>query len=174
MNSHVNSPFNFMHRIYFLSNNINGDNVKIKDAMSKKLIIGKNTDTIKEISELMKKNDIGFIPISKNNKIIGVITDRDIVTRAIESGAKGDSKIESYISPNIISCDINENTSTVLDIMKKSKIKRLIITDSEKVVGVISISDLLNEDKVFDTFKEIYTINRNDDYFKTEIDEFYL
>ena len=58
--------------------------------------------------------------------------------------------------------------------MKKSKIKRIIITDSEKVVGIVSISDLLNQKNVIDACKEIYKINKNDDYFKTEIDEFYL
>ena len=95
--------------------------MKIEDVMSKKLIVGKNTATIKEISELMKKFDIGFIPISKNNKIIGVITDRDIVTRIITSNAQSSDLIESYISPNIISCDINSDIDTLLDIMKKSK-----------------------------------------------------
>ena len=148
--------------------------MKIEDVMSKKLIVGKNTATIKEISELMKKFDIGFIPISKNNKIIGVITDRDIVTRIITSNAQSSDLIESYISPNIISCDINSDIDTLFDIMKKSKIKRIIITDSEKVVGIVSISDLLNQKNVIDACKEIYKINKNDDYFKTEIDEFYL
>ena len=148
--------------------------MKIEDVMSKKLIVGKNTATIKEISELMKKFDIGFIPISKNNKIIGVITDRDIVTRIITSNAQSSDLIESYISPNIICCDINSDIDTLLDIMKKSKIKRIIITDSEKVVGIVSISDLLNQKNVIDVCKEIYKINKNDDYFKTEIDEFYL
>lgn len=148
--------------------------MKIEDVMSKKLIVGKNTATIKEISELMKKFDIGFIPISKNNKIIGVITDRDIVTRIITSNAQSSDLIESYISPNIISCDINSDIDTLLDIMKKSKIKRIIITDSEKVVGIVSISDLLNQKNVIDACKEIYKINKNDDYFKNEIDEFYL
>ena len=122
----------------------------------------------------MKEHDIGFIPISKKDKIIGVITDRDIVVRALANGARKNSKIESYISPNIISCDINETIDTILNIMKESKIKRVLITDLEKVVGIISISDIINEKNAIKAFKEIYEINRNDDYFKTEIDDFYL
>lgn len=141
---------------------------------SKNLIIGKNTDTIKEISNLMKEYDIGFIPISKGNKIIGVITDRDIVTRAISNGVNSDDLIESYISYNVISCDITDSVDSILEVMTKSRIKRVIITDKEKVVGIVSLSDLLDEKKAFSAFKEIYKIDKNFDYFKTEIDEFYL
>ena len=148
--------------------------MNISDVMSKNLIIGKNTDSIKRISELMKEYDIGFIPISKEQKIIGVITDRDIVVRALVSSAKGSSKIESYISPNIISCDVNESIDNVLNVMKESKIKRVLITDLEKIVGIVSISDIINEKNALNAFKEIYEINRNDDYFKTEVDDFYL
>lgn len=148
--------------------------MNIKDVMSKNLIIGKNTDNIKTISELMKEYDIGFIPISKKDKIIGVITDRDIVVRALANNARRNSKIESYISPNIISCDINETIDTVLNIMKESKIKRVLITELEKVVGIVSISDIINEKNAIKAFKEIYEINRNENYFKTEVDDFYL
>lgn len=141
---------------------------------SKNLIIGKNTDTIKEISNLMKEYDIGFIPISKGNKIIGVITDRDIVTRAISNGVNSDDLIESYISYNVINCDITDSVDSILEVMTKSRIKRVIITDKEKVVVIVSLSDLLDEKKAFSAFKEIYKIDKNLDYFKTEIDEFYL
>lgn len=141
---------------------------------SKNLIIGKNTDTIKEISNLMKEYDIGFIPISKGNKIIGVITDRDIVTRAISNGVNSDDLIESYISYNVINCNVTDSVDSILEVMTKSRIKRVIITDKEKVVGIVSLSDLLDEKKAFSAFKEIYKIDKNFDYFKTEIDEFYL
>lgn len=163
-----------MHKIDDLSNNKNGDYMEIKDVMSKNLVIGKNTDSIKKISELMKEHDIGFVPICKGQKIIGVITDRDIVVRALTTCAKCSSKIESYISPNVISCNIDDSIDTVLKVMKESKIKRVLITELEKIVGIVSISDIINEKNAFETFKEIYAINRNSDYFKTEIDEFYL
>jgi len=163
-----------MHKIFNLINNKNGDIMNISDVMSKNLIVGNHDDSIKSISDLMQEFDIGFIPISKENKIIGVITDRDIVVRGIASGAKSSSKIESYISPNIISCDVNESINELLNIMKESRIKRVLITDLEKVVGIVSISDILNEKNALKTFKEIYEINRNDDFYKTEIDDFYL
>ena len=149
----------------------------IKDIMTKDLIIGKNTDNIKKISELMKEYDIGFIPISKDKKIIGVITDRDIVVRAICNNINYDTPIENYISPNIISCDVDSSINEVLDIMKQSKIKRIIVTELEKIVGIVSISDIINnsnEKNALDAFKEIYEINKNTDKFHTEIDEFYL
>ena len=163
-----------MHNNFLFTNNSNGENMEIKDLMSKNLIIGKSTDNITKISELMKKYDIGFIPISKNKKIIGVITDRDIIVKGLASCAKGSAKVEDYISKNVFSCSIDDSIDDVLSCMREHKIKRVIISDNNKIVGVISISDLLNEEGIHNTISSIYEINRNSDYYPTEIDEFYL
>ena len=62
--------------------------------------------------------------------------------------------------------------------MSKEKVKRIIITDNNKMIGIISLSDILNsrynETLFLKTLRSIYPINRNSDYYKTEIDEFYL
>ncbi|MEG0825908.1 MAG: CBS domain-containing protein [Bacilli bacterium] len=148
--------------------------MNVNDIMTKDLIIGKYNDSIKNISELMLKYDIGFIPISKDNKIIGVVTDRDIVVRALIACAKCSSKIESYISSNIISCDALDTTEYALNCMKKNKVKRLIVTNQKKIVGIVSISDLIENKKSIETIKFIYKIDKNDSIYSTEIDEFYL
>ena len=144
--------------------------MEIKDIMSKHLIVGKYNDSISTISSLMNKYDIGFIPIIKDNHVIGVITDRDIVIRALPSNQK---KITNCISPNIINCEIDKSIDELVDIMKKSKIKRILITELEKVIGIVSISDIPSE-KQIDLIKEIYSLNKSNFNYDTEIDEFYL
>ena len=140
--------------------------------MSKNIISGKNTNSVYEISKIMKDNNVGFLPIMKDGLNIGVITDRDIVIRAVAVNDIN-GNIESYISKNIISCEINEKIDCVLEAMKKNKIKRVLISDSGKMVGIVSISDILNHRKVLETIKGIYEIE-NDNKFKTEVDEFNL
>ena len=66
-----------MYKNYILLNNIKGD-IMIKDIMSKKIIFSNIDSSIKDVSKLMKKNNIGFIPIKDNNQYVGVVTDRDI------------------------------------------------------------------------------------------------
>lgn len=149
--------------------------MKIKDIMTKDLIIGKESDTISKIAEWMKKYDVGFIPIARDKKIIGVITDRDIVVKALANGAKPNTEISNYMSENVITIEVEESIDTLFETMKKNKVKRILVTDHKRLVGIVSLSDLLdNEQKVLETVKEIWQIRKNDDTFLVEIDEFYL
>lgn len=149
--------------------------MKIKDVMTKDLIIGKESDSISKIAEWMKKYDVGFMPIARDKKIIGVITDRDIVVKALANGAKPNTEISNYMSENVITIEVEESIDTLFESMKKNKVKRILVTDHKRLVGIVSLSDLMdNEKKVLETVKEIWQIRKNDDTFLVEIDEFYL
>ena len=141
--------------------------------MSKNVIVlDENTNIIK-ISKTMKENDIGIIPISRNKKIIGVLTDRDIVTKVL---ANNDEKIKNYITKKIVKINVDSDINEALEIMKKNKIKRLLVEKNNKLVGILSIFDLLyyQNEKILETFKNIYTIDKNNDEYHVEIDEFEL
>ena len=145
----------------------------IDKIMSKNVIVlDENTNIIK-ISKTMKENDIGIIPISRNKKIIGVLTDRDIVTKVL---ANNDEKIKNYITKKIVKINVDSDINKALEIMKKNKIKRLLVEKNNKLVGILSISDLLyyQNEKILETFKNIYTIDKNSDEYHVEIDEFEL
>lgn len=148
----------------------------LNSVMSKKIIVGNSFDNISKISSIMKDNDIGFLPIVSDNKIIGVITDRDIVVKVI-SNNDFDCDITNYISKDIISVDVNSDLLDVLAIMKKFKVKRVLVTNDKHVVGIVSISDLLNcefSKEVFSTIRDIFEIGPNVHKYETQIDEFYL
>lgn len=167
-----------MYKCVKISNNIIGDYMKVKDIMSKNLIICSSDINVINISNIMKKYNIGFIPIEKNKKIIGVITDRDIVINIISNKVNNNSSIESYVNNNIIHIEENSSIDKCLNIMKKNKVKRLIVVNKEKIVGVISLSDILNcyddLDKVTEVAKAIWYTTKNNDNYKMKIDDFYL
>lgn len=152
--------------------------MKIETIMSRDLIIGDLTQKVSEIAELMKKYDIGFIPIAQNKHIIGVVTDRDIVCSTFINQLDGNSKIENYMTNNVISIKVEDSIENALKLMGKEKVKRLIVSDHEKVVGILSLSDIITTDIDEKTFltelKKIWSIHKNIDNFHTEIDEFYL
>lgn len=151
--------------------------MNINDIMGKKIIVGNTTNTLSEIAELMKKYDIGFIPIVDKNKLVGVITDRDIVINAISNNCSFNDLIDKYVVKNIISIEQNKSIDDALNLMALKKVKRLIVTDNNKISGILTLSDILGKydnEILLDTFKQIFEINRNDDLFSTEIDEFYL
>lgn len=149
--------------------------MKVKDIMTKNLITCEIDCSIHQISQKMKKFDIGFMIITDKNNIAGVITDRDIV---IEMIANYDHKVKDYIQKNVQTIKEDSTIENALDIMEHKKIKRLIVTNHGKVVGVISIADILNKtdetDKLIDTLKTIYKIENNIDDYEQEIKEIYL
>ena len=165
-----------MNKFYYLFNTINGDFMGLYDIMSKNIIVGSASDGIYEIASIMKENDIGFLPIARDDKIVGVITDRDIVVKII-SNHDYNSNITNYMTKDIVDVSIDSSLSDVLNIMKKYRVKRVLVTDDNHVLGVVSISDLLNcnmDDEVLSCIKEIFEVGPNIHKYETEIDEFYL
>lgn len=160
----------------FLFYTINGEIMSLKDIINNNIIVCNINDDVSFISSCMRDNDIGFIPIVDRNRIVGVITDRDLACRIFNNELDGN--ITDYMSRDIVSVDINDSILDVLNKMKKYRIKRIIVTDNNKVIGVVSISDILNIDEfneeVFNTIKSIWKIGPNIHKYESEVDEFYL
>lgn len=146
--------------------------------MTKKIITARTTDSIYDVANLMKKCDIGFVPIVEEKKIVGVITDRDIVVRAVSSNCDVNEKIEEYMTKHIVSIDVKESIENTLKKMTEEKIKRILVVEDTKVVGILSLSDIIESDiepeAVIKSLKEIWEVTRNIDQMDAEIDEFYL
>ena len=148
--------------------------MKIKDVMSKKLITCAPDDNILFVANLMNVWDVGFILVMDDTNLLGVVTDRDLVCDM----ANELSKISSYANTKVIKIDENSSLEDALKLMKKHKIKRLIVTNNDNVSGVLSLSDILttktNPNLILDTIKAIFEINRNENHFDTDINEFPL
>lgn len=158
-----------------LSNNISGDYM-INEIMSKKIIFGNINDSIKDISNLMKNNNIGFIPIKNENKYVGVITDRDICL-SIPTISSVNESVKSYITNNIVYIDIDSSIDDALNEMSKFKVKRLLVKENDNVIGILSLSDILNytnNKNILGSIKTIFYIHDNNQSSIAEIDEFYL
>lgn len=148
----------------------------IKDIMSKKIIFSDIDSSIKEVSNLMKENNIGFIPVKSNDKYIGVITDRDICLSIPTLHSINDS-IKSYVSNSIVSIQVNDSIENALKLMSKNKIKRLLVKEKDNTIGVLSLSDILNytnSNNFIETCKSIFYIHDNNKVITAQIDEFYL
>lgn len=165
-----------MYIFLFLFNTINGDFMKLSDIMCKSLIVCSVDDDISSISNKMLVNDVGLVLVCDRNRVVGIITDRDIACRVFSNEL--DPDITDYMTRDIISVDIDDSVYDVLDLMSKNRVKRIVVTNNNRVVGIISISDLLIideiKDEVFKTIKSIWKIGSNRHKYETEIDEFYL
>ena len=147
--------------------------MNIENIMTKDIITKDINSSLEEIASTFKDFDIGFLPITENNKIIGVLTDRDIVVKMLSNN---DTNIKDYINHNIIKTNINSSIQEVLDLMRKHKIKRVIIEDNNLMVGIVSLSDLLGYDNetIMNTLKTIFKPDKRNISSNIDIKEFYL
>ncbi len=162
---------------------MNGDKMIIKDIMTKDMVVASPNNTIQEVSSMMNNYDIGFLPIESDNDFIGVITDRDIIIRAIALGKDSKEPIEKYMTDYIISIPSDTTLENAINTMANEQVKRLLVEEDKKIVGLVSLSDILhvsdNPDfleyvkEIFEPLDEVVITNEID-IPQAEVDEFEL
>lgn len=120
---------------------------KCRDIMTKDPVCCLPTDTAAHAARLMRKHDIGILPVVENRrskKITGIVTDRDLALRVVAKGYDpAATVIEAVMSKPAIQCSPDDAYEKALDLMEQHRIKRVMITDnSKRVVGVIAESDV--------------------------------
>ena len=106
-------------------------------------------DTIQDCARMMEQHRIGFLPVvGSNGELVGTITDRDIVLRAVAKGKGTDCLVKDVYSDNPLHLDEDADISEAEDLMADGHIRRLVIVNAQnKPVGVVAISDIVrNED----------------------------
>ncbi len=157
--------------------------MKIKDIMTRDMVVANPETTLKEVSSIMSQYDIGFVPIQQKDDFIGVITDRDIVIRAIANGKDYKEPLEPYMTNFVISVSSDTELENALAVMADEKVKRLMVEENKKIVGLVSLSDILSvieDTDILEYVTEIFqpfdaAILTNDiDIPQAEVDEFEL
>lgn len=118
--------------------------MKIVDAMHKKADWANADTVVSEIATMMAKDDIGAVPVGKNDKLIGMVTDRDIALRVVAKGKDpAKTKAEEVMTKGIVYCRTNETVEDAIHLMDQKKIRRLpVIDDGKRLVGMLSLGDV--------------------------------
>ena len=117
--------------------------MKVRDVMSPDVQVARPGDTLQEVAARMSAGDFGFVPVADGDTLIGTITDRDMVVRALAGGAASTSPVVEYISRNAHSARADDDLKTVLETMGSKQIRRLPVLDKDdRLVGVVSLGDL--------------------------------
>jgi len=118
--------------------------MQIKNIMTTNFEMINSTESITEAAKKMKSLNVGVLPVKEDNKIVGMITDRDMVVRALaENKEAGSVTVKDVMSPEIARCSSEDNIEDAADIMKEKKLRRLIVLNSENApVGIVSLGDI--------------------------------
>jgi len=119
--------------------------MQIKEVMTEKVRTVRPDTRLPDVACLMRDEDIGSVPVEENDKLVGMITDRDIVLRAVVEGAEGIERhtARDVMSPKILYCRDDESIDDVLKNMGYQQIRRLPVVNREmRLVGIVSLGDL--------------------------------
>jgi len=119
------------------------ENAPIKVYMTKKLIGVKPDDTIQEACRDMVEFDIGSLVVVDNGNVVGFFTKSDIIRRVIVPGLAYNTPVAEIMSKELITVNVNTPLKKVLEIMAAKRIKHMLIEEEGKVVGIFTLSDLL-------------------------------
>lgn len=104
-------------------------------------------DTIQDAARTMKRIDAGFLPVGENDRLIGMITDRDLAVRAIADGMGPDTPVREVMTREVCYCFEDEDLDEVAAQMSDLQVRRLPVLNRDKrLVGVISLGDLSHAD----------------------------
>ncbi len=118
--------------------------MNVKTCMSKDVRITAPNQSIREAARMMKEIDAGFLPVGEKDRLVGMITDRDIAVRAVAEGKGPDTSVRDIMTQEVHYCFEDEDLETVADHqMSELKVRRLPVLNRDKrLVGIISLSDI--------------------------------
>ncbi|HKA44075.1 MAG TPA: CBS domain-containing protein [Burkholderiales bacterium] len=116
---------------------------KIREAMTQKVRMATPDQTIREAARIMIECDAGVLPVGEDDRLIGVITDRDIATRAVAEGKSPETAVREVMSKEVLYCFEDEDVEHVAKNMSDNKVRRLpVLNRKKRLVGIVSIADL--------------------------------
>ena len=125
--------------------------MKIREIMTKNVCCASENDTLKAVASYMKQNDTGFIPVNNaEGNLSGIITDRDIVIRAVVDNSELNTlRAADVMSRDIVTLSPDHSPIEASRLMSRAKVRRLPVTEKNKVVGVLSLGDLSRTEYLF-------------------------
>lgn len=131
--------------------------MKTSDVMTRDVQVIACDTTLRSASELMRKHDVGSLPVHRDDKLVGMVTDRDIVIRAVAEGLSLDSPVSGIMTTGIKYCYDDQPLKDVAANMGELGIRRLpVMSRDKRLVGFVSLSNVASADqaKVTDTLLE--------------------
>ena len=120
---------------------------QIKDVMSSDFQFISPETSVQEAAEIMQHRDIGFLPVGENDRLIGMVTDRDIAVRSTAAGHKpAEQEVRDILTPKTYYCFDDQDVEEVCNNLGEIQVRRLPVVNRDKrLVGIVSLGDLSQE-----------------------------
>lgn len=135
--------------------------MKVSNCMTKNVQVANPDQTIRDAAMAMSRLDAGVMPVGENDRLVGMITDRDIAIRGVAEGKGPETKIRDVMSTDVKYCFDDEEVDDVLHNMGELQVRRLPVLNRDKrLVGIISLGDLATNGEISDAGEALSDISR--------------
>ncbi|MCK1745090.1 CBS domain-containing protein [Bradyrhizobium sp. 139] len=123
--------------------------MKISKVMTRGAKLTNPDDTLQHAAKLMRDCDCGVLPVAEGDRLVGMITDRDIAVRCIAEGKGPHAKVRDAMTQEVKYCFEDEDLAHVCENMSEIQVRRLPVMDrSKRLVGIVSLSDLAHRSPI--------------------------
>jgi CBS domain-containing protein len=118
--------------------------MKIKEVMTRAVEVVRPDNTVQEAAAKMKSRDVGPIPVVDGDRVVGIVTDRDIVVRSVADGRDSKTtRVQDVMTRDVASCGEEDDVKDAARTMKQRQIRRLVVLTADKrLAGILSLGDI--------------------------------
>jgi CBS domain-containing protein len=121
--------------------------MKVSQAMTHDVCVVRPDHTIEDVARMMLAIDAGLLPVAENDKLVGMITDRDIAVRAVAEGKGPKTYVREVMTEDVKYCFEDEDTAHVARNMGEQQVRRLPVVNRDKrLVGILSLADVAQQE----------------------------
>lgn len=120
--------------------------MKVSEAMTSQVSVARPTDTIRQVAETMAKVDSGVVPVVEDGRVLGLVTDRDIVLRVVAEGRSFDAPVSEAMSEEVLSVKEDDVLADATAKMASNQVRRLVVlNEAGKLTGILSLGDVAKD-----------------------------
>lgn len=117
--------------------------MRVRDCMTREVAVVDPAHSVAAAARMMVETDVGSLPVQEDEKLVGMITDRDIVVRVVARELTADTPVREVMSTDVLYCFEDENVERIARSMGDHQVRRLPVIDRDKrLVGIISLADV--------------------------------
>ena len=112
--------------------------MKVEACMNTDIRIASPAQPIRDAARTMKEIDAGFLPVGENDRLVGIVTDRDIIVRALAEGKGPDTPVRDVMTQEVLYCFDDDDFGAVSSRMGELKVRRLpVLNANKRLIGII-------------------------------------
>ncbi|TMJ97175.1 MAG: CBS domain-containing protein [Actinobacteria bacterium] len=134
---------------------------QIRDVMTENVKSAEPSTSVREAARLMAGEDIGPVPVVEGERLVGIVTDRDLVVRVIAEGKDPDSTtVGEIVSADVVTVSPDQDLDEALKLLARHQVRRLPVVENDRLVGIVAQADVARQGDDSKTGETVEQISR--------------